>query len=97
MNADMPKTAATEQGKKAHLFAKASIKVIIRAEANGRFPERFIGTGQEIWRPIKNELAAADPVKAWIEEVITQGGHSQNAYLSQQAAGLGLELSAIDI
>lgn len=68
MNMATSVTTMSEQDKKVRQFAKASLKAIIRAEASGRVPERFTGTGQEIWQTFRNELTEADLVALAIED-----------------------------
>lgn len=51
-----------------HLFTKTVLQAIIRAETNGRVPERFTGTGKEIWQTFSNELTAADLVALAIQD-----------------------------
>jgi hypothetical protein len=52
-----------------HRFAQASLRSIVRAEAQGRVPARFTGTGAEVWKTFRNELNAADLVALAIQDV----------------------------
>lgn len=49
-------------------FVKASLRAILRAEAAGRVPARFTGTGKEIWQTFRNELTAADLAALCIQD-----------------------------
>jgi len=49
-------------------FIQTSLRALVRAEAAGRVPARFTGTGQEIWRTFRNELSAADLVALSIQD-----------------------------
>lgn len=50
------------------LFAKTVLRAIIRAEANSLVPERFTGTGKEIWHTFRNELTQGDQVALAIQD-----------------------------
>jgi len=54
--------------KDVHQFLKVSLRAILRAEANGRIPQRFTGASQEIWRTFRNELTQADLVALAIQD-----------------------------
>lgn len=54
--------------KDVHQFLKVSLRAILRAEANGRIPQRFTSTSQEIWRTFRNELTQADLVALAIQD-----------------------------
>lgn len=41
-------------------FLKVSLRAIARAEAAGRLPARFTGSGVAVWNTFRNELTAAD-------------------------------------
>ncbi len=50
-------------------FLQASLRAIVRAEAQGRLPARFTGTGVAVWETFRNELTAADLVALTIQDV----------------------------
>ena len=49
-------------------FLKASLRAIVRAEAAGRLPSRFSGSGVAVWNTFRNELTAGDLVALSIED-----------------------------
>jgi hypothetical protein len=59
----------TSQHEKAvHQFLRTGVRAIVRAEANGRIPQRFNGTGREIWQTFRNELTTADLVALAVQD-----------------------------
>lgn len=50
-------------------FLMTTLRAIIRAEAEGRIPARFTGTGQAIWKTFCNELTGADLLALAIQDV----------------------------
>jgi hypothetical protein len=49
-------------------FLQASLRAVVRAEAQGRLPARFTGTGVAVWETFRNELTAADLVALAIQD-----------------------------
>jgi hypothetical protein len=49
-------------------FLQTSLRALVRAEAAGRIPLRFTGTGQDVWNTFRNELTAADLVALSIQD-----------------------------
>ncbi|MBN1536874.1 MAG: hypothetical protein JW908_09100 [Anaerolineales bacterium] len=50
------------------LFVRIALNALIRAEADGRVPARFSGTGPEIWRTFSNELSIANLAAITIQD-----------------------------
>ncbi len=65
----MLKTAFAHTQTEITQFLQASLRAIIRAETEGRLPNRFTDTGQAVWKTFRNELTAADLVALAIEDV----------------------------
>jgi len=63
----MPPTF-TSTDNEIHRFFRTSLRAIVRAEADGRVPARFAGTGKEVWRTFRNELTVADLVALCIQD-----------------------------
>lgn len=57
-----------EQEKTIRRFIKTSLRAIVRAELDGRFPKRFSGTGQEVWLTFHNEPTADDLIVLAIQD-----------------------------
>jgi hypothetical protein len=49
-------------------FLQVSLCAIVRAEAQGRLPARFTGTGVAIWETFRNELTPADLVALCVQD-----------------------------
>jgi hypothetical protein len=49
-------------------FLQTSLRALVRAEAAGRIPLRFTGTGQDVRNTFRNELTAADLVALSIQD-----------------------------
>jgi len=49
-------------------FFATSLRAILRAEAKGRVPERFVGTGMAVWETFRNELTTADLVSLCVQD-----------------------------
>jgi hypothetical protein len=64
----MPSATASVQQDEIRQFIRASLRAIVRAEAQGRVPARFTGTGADVWRTFHNELSAADLVALAIQD-----------------------------
>jgi len=52
-------------------FIQASLRAIVRAEAQGRVPLRFTGEGVAVWETFRNALTAADLLALTIQDVGT--------------------------
>lgn len=57
-----------DRQKEIQQFLKVCVRAILRAEAAGRVPARFSGTGKEVWDTFRNELTAADLVALSIQD-----------------------------
>jgi hypothetical protein len=64
----MSSTATSDQQAETQQFLKISLRAIVRAEADGRIPTRFTGTGQAVWDTFRNELTAADLIALTIQD-----------------------------
>ena len=49
-------------------FFEASLRAIVRAEADERVPARFTGTGKAVWDTFRNELTTADLVSLCVQD-----------------------------
>jgi hypothetical protein len=56
----MSSTLTSDQKTETQQFLNTSLQAMIRAEADGRIPARFTGTGRAVWDTFRNELTAAD-------------------------------------
>lgn len=64
----MPSTTTADRQTEIQLFLQASLRAIVRAEADRRIPPRFTDTGQAVWDTFRNELTAADLVALSIQD-----------------------------
>jgi hypothetical protein len=64
----MSSTVTPSQQTETQQFLKTSLRAIVRAEADGRIPARFTGTGQAVWETFRNELTAADLIALTIQD-----------------------------
>lgn len=64
----MLSVTTTVQQSEIHQFLQASLRAIVRAEAQGRLPARFMGAGVAVWETFRNELDAADLVALAIQD-----------------------------
>ena len=49
-------------------FFEASLRAIVRAEADERVPARFTGTGKAVWDTFRNELTTADLISLCVQD-----------------------------
>jgi hypothetical protein len=64
----MSSVATTVEQSEIHQFLRASLRAVVRAEAQGRLPARFTGTGVAVWETFRNELTPADLVALAIQD-----------------------------
>jgi hypothetical protein len=68
----------TVQQSEIRQFLQASLRAIVRAEAQGRLPARFTGTGVAVWETFRHELTPADLVALCVQDAGGgQGAHHQ--------------------
>jgi len=61
------KTNADRQDEMRQFF-EASLRAIVRAEADERVPARFTGTGKAVWDTFRNELTTADLISLCVQD-----------------------------